>query len=243
MTGEQWDSVATFSGMLDAIDPLVPGQISYRKMQLFGVSCCRAVWEHIQDSRCRAAVEVGERFADGLCDRHELAEAIKEAHYRRPDMEKQRPPWTSVAGTAALAEADLVEGAVVDFEDPADTQLRTLAIVNAEMTSAEAVNLCGLVCGPEPIVSKRVMNSQCELLRDILGNPFRPVAFSPAWRSSAALGLATTMYAGRDFAHMPVLADALEEAGCDHPDVLSHCRGPGPHVRGCWVVDLVLGKS
>ena len=51
------------------------------------------------------------------------------------------------------------------------------------------------------------------------------------------------MYESRDFAAMPVLADALEEAGCDHADVLAHCRGPGPHVRGCWVVDLVLGKA
>jgi hypothetical protein len=84
---------------------------------------------------------------------------------------------------------------------------------------------------------------QAKLLRDIFGNPFCPVAFSPSWRTSAALGLAGSMYEFRDFAAMPVLADALEEAGCDSADVLAHCRGPGPHVRGCWVVDLVLGKS
>jgi hypothetical protein len=72
-------------------------------------------------------------------------------------------------------------------------------------------------------------------------NPFRPVVFAPEWRTSSAVGLARTMYDGRDFAAMPVLADALEEAGCDEPAVLGHCRGPGPHVRGCWVVDGVLG--
>ena len=81
------------------------------------------------------------------------------------------------------------------------------------------------------------------LLRDIFGNPFRPVAFDPSWGSSAALGLAWSMYESRDFAAMPILADALEESGCESADILSHCRGPGPHVRGCWVVDLVLGKS
>jgi hypothetical protein len=81
------------------------------------------------------------------------------------------------------------------------------------------------------------------LVRDLFGNPFRPVVCDPSWRTSAAVGLAQAMYETCDFAAMPVLADALEEAGCDSADVLAHCRGPGPHVRGCWVVDLVLGKA
>lgn len=81
-------------------------------------------------------------------------------------------------------------------------------------------------------------------LRDIFGNPFRPVTFDPSWRTSSAISLAQSMYDTRDFAAMPILADALEEAGCDHPDVLTHCRdGKQVHVRGCWVVDHVLGKS
>jgi hypothetical protein len=81
------------------------------------------------------------------------------------------------------------------------------------------------------------------LLRDIFGNPFRPVAFNPSWRSATALDLARGMYESRDFGPMPILADALEDAGCDSDDILAHCRGDGPHVRGCWVVDLVLGKA
>jgi hypothetical protein len=93
------------------------------------------------------------------------------------------------------------------------------------------------------LMSASELAIQAALLRDIFGNPFRPVAFAPSWRTSTAVGLARTMFESRDFAAMPVLADALEEAGCDNPDVLAHCRGPGPHVRGCWVVDLVLGKS
>jgi len=83
----------------------------------------------------------------------------------------------------------------------------------------------------------------CEQFRCVAGNPFRPVAFSPSWRSETAVALASATYAERAFDRLPILADALEEAGCDHADVLSHCRGPGPHVRGCWVVDGVLGKS
>jgi hypothetical protein len=85
--------------------------------------------------------------------------------------------------------------------------------------------------------------AQAGLLRDIFGNPFRPPTFDPSWRTSTAVGLARSIYAARAFDRLPILADALEEAGCDNPDVLSHCRGDGPHVRGCWVVDLVLGKS
>ncbi len=80
-------------------------------------------------------------------------------------------------------------------------------------------------------------------MRDIFGNPFRPLTFAPAWRTDTTVTLARQMYEGREFSAMPILADALQDAGCDHPDVLGHCRGPGPHARGCWVVDLVLGKE
>jgi hypothetical protein len=82
-----------------------------------------------------------------------------------------------------------------------------------------------------------------ELLLDVFGNPFRPVAVDPAWRTPDVITLAEGIYADRASDRMPILADALQDAGCDNEDVLSHCRGGGPHVRGCWVVDLVLGKE
>jgi len=84
--------------------------------------------------------------------------------------------------------------------------------------------------------------AQTELIRCIFGNPFRPVAFDPAWRTDTAVALARQMYESREFSALPILADALQDAGCDNEDVLNHCREPGTHVRGCWVVDLVLGK-
>jgi hypothetical protein len=84
---------------------------------------------------------------------------------------------------------------------------------------------------------------QIPILRDIFGNPFRPVAADPAWHTSTAVGLASAIYAERAFDRLPILADALEDAGCDHPDVLAHCRSHPEHARGCWVVDLILGKS
>jgi hypothetical protein len=81
------------------------------------------------------------------------------------------------------------------------------------------------------------------LLRDVVGSPFSPVALSPSWLTPTVVALADAIYSERAFDRMPVLADALEKAGYDHPDVPGHCRGDGPRVRGCWVVDLVLGKG
>ncbi|VTR96240.1 Uncharacterized protein OS=Sorangium cellulosum (strain So ce56) GN=sce5710 PE=4 SV=1 [Gemmata massiliana] len=81
------------------------------------------------------------------------------------------------------------------------------------------------------------------LARDIFGDPFRPVTLDPAWLTSTVVALAEGIYADRAFDRLPILADALEEAGCGDPGVLSHCRGPGTHVRGCWVVDTLLKKN
>ena len=76
------------------------------------------------------------------------------------------------------------------------------------------------------------------------GNPFRPVAFDSAWRTPTTVALAKQMYGSRDFTAMPILADALQDAGCDNEAILTHCRDANQvHVRGCWVADLVLAKS
>jgi hypothetical protein len=87
---------------------------------------------------------------------------------------------------------------------------------------------------------------QCSILRDIFGNPFRPVAVAPAWltwNNATVPAIARHVYEDRAFHDLPILADALEDAGCTDADLLAHCRGPGPHVRGCWAVDLLLGKT
>ena len=81
--------------------------------------------------------------------------------------------------------------------------------------------------------------AQCALLRDIFGNPFRPVTFNPTWRTPAVAALARSLYEEGRFEYVSVLGDALEEAGCTDEQILAHCRRPGPHVKGCWVIDLV----
>jgi hypothetical protein len=96
----------------------------------------------------------------------------------------------------------------------------------------------------------RERGDECRLLREVFGNPFRPATITPAWRTPQVVALAQAAYEERelpagtlDVTRLAVLADALEEVGCDPADLLSHLRGPGPHVRGCWAVDLILGKS
>ena len=85
--------------------------------------------------------------------------------------------------------------------------------------------------------------AQSDLVRCIFGNPFRPVTADPRWLTTTVISLAYTMYEDRAFDRLPILADALEEAGCDDVDILDHLRGGGLHVRGCWVVDLLLGRQ
>jgi hypothetical protein len=85
--------------------------------------------------------------------------------------------------------------------------------------------------------------AQADILRDVFGNPFRSVPFDPGWQAPTAVGLALAVYQEPDSERMAVLADALEEAGCTEKAILDHLRGPRSHVRGCWLVDLVLAKE
>jgi hypothetical protein len=97
---------------------------------------------------------------------------------------------------------------------------------------------------PEQRAARRERRSQCDLLRDLFGNPFRPMMVEPAWldwNDGCVAKLARAIYEERKYQDMKILGDALEEAGCGNPDILAHCRQPGEHVRGCWVVDLLLG--
>jgi hypothetical protein len=118
---------------------------------------------------------------------------------------------------------------------PAVSLLRTLtgdAMEGMTVTVANARSLAGPEGGA--VV--------CGLIRCVFGNPYRHTAFDPAWRTEAAVALARGVLEERAFDRLPVLADALEDAGCADPDVLAHCRGAGPHARGCWVIDGLLGR-
>jgi hypothetical protein len=174
-----------------------------RKLRLFACAVCRRLWGLLRDERSRRAVEVAERYADGLASAEELARAAAEAEQVADLAERSRTPGWNAARTAAAAAG----GA------------RAAAMRAARWGAYDA-----------------------DLLREVLGNPLRPPAADPAWLTPVVLAVAGAAYEERRFADLPVLGDALEDAGCDHADLLGHLRGPGPHVRGCWALDLLLGK-
>jgi len=206
---------------------------SDRKLRLLLLAATRDVWDQLHDSRSRAAVEAAESCVDCADDIVPEAivaaasQAVREANSRgsvRAALPSVIQEWRGARAAYAV-----VEPSPMDTEPPSPLW-------------AEALNDLSAFLAPESELV-RIDSHHRFLLREILGNPFRPVAILPDWRTSTAVGLAQSMYESRNFSPMPILADALEEAGCDNPDILSHCRGDGPHVRGCWVVDLVLGKA
>jgi hypothetical protein len=187
---------------------------SDRKLRLFAVACCRRIWHLMPDEASRVAVETGERFADELASRNDLVAAIVGI-----ESQTYREDVPYRAATAAWHSAT-----VIARRDSA----RFAASHSAEADEAPA---------------ELVRAAIADLLRCVFGNPFRPVTLDPAWRTSTVLGLASAIYAERAFDRLPILADALEDAGCDQPDLLAHCRSDNLHVRGCWAVDLILDKS
>jgi len=184
-----------------------------RKLRLFSCACCRNVPHLMPDSRSQLALNVAERVADGLADEREWDNAIRMLRGLPPD----HTQWTLFPDAFIAAErgASFTAAAVHSATKPQ----RRYGARRAEKAT------------------------QVSFLRDIFGNPFRPVAINPERLSSTVVALARGMYESRDFGAMPILADALQDAGCDSDDILDHCRGPGLHVRGCWVVDLVLGRE
>jgi hypothetical protein len=192
------------------------------------------IWPLLADERSRTAIVVAEQFADGLATEGELIVAETAAK----KAERAQGGWRHYGASACACLARKHAGEAV--------RAWWYVTALAEWKRAEERSVT-----PEDRSFKSTMEEAREeelaqhtpLLRDIFGHPFRPATFDAAWLTSTAVTLAKQMYESRDFGTMPILADALEDAGCTSDDILSHCRGPGPHVRGCWVVDLVLGKE
>jgi hypothetical protein len=226
MTEADWDRNTQPQEMLEALR--ASGRASERKLRLFACACCRRIWPLLTDGRSRQAVEVAERFADGRADADELAAANESARQAaleiqgpNPDVSKDPPPLLrpALAAWAASARPRLVD--------------------RAGIFAAKAV--------PDRAGEEA---AQAALLRCIIGPVlFRPLPqVAPAvlgWNGGTVARLAAGIYEERDFtqARMGVLADAAEEAGLADADLLAHLRSPGPHVRGCWVLDVLLGRE
>jgi hypothetical protein len=253
---------------LASADPLVmllflDRRLSTRKRLLFECGCCRLVEHLLRDlsnasgpASCRRAVEVTERYADGEARRDERRMAadavrmVKREVDQNSETEGPLASWYACRAAAAVAsarpqlpawqEVTLALGA--ERSDPLDLRAR-----QAWQEPQTEQRLRREAKKADKSGEKEGRRAVAGLLRDVFGNPFRRApAVNPAWLAcsdGAVPRLAQVIYADREFDRLPVLADALEDAGCTDAELLGHLRSPGPHVRGCWAVDLVLGKT
>jgi hypothetical protein len=203
---------------------LLDSSASTRKYRLFACAC----FDMLQDNRWRLeldpkiglAVDLARRFADAQATDKERTSGLRSANKWTCDLK-----WFSSAVRSLLAK-DAWEAAVWVNRSIA-TDLASMGYAHEEQETLALANEC-----------------LTEIVLECFGTlHLRPVAFSPEWRTETVMSLAQQMYDSRDFSAMPILADALQDAGCDNEDILDHCRGGGPHVRGCWVVDACLGKA
>jgi hypothetical protein len=222
MTENEW---------LNATDPrlmleFLRGKVSERKLRLLGCGCLRRVSHLLTDKRGLRAVEATEKYVDGLLNRQALQGASGDAnlavHYA-----------AELAIPALRAASILTEVIGIDLPD------RYLE------KAQDVLKYARYAAGDD--ASEKM--AQVSLLREVFGNPFRPVILDAAWLTPIVTALAQAAYKERslpagtlDTDRLAILADALEDAGCTDASLLEHLRGPGPHYRGCWPVDLILAK-
>ena len=206
------------------------GRLTERRDRYFSCACCRRIWHLLPDEASRTAVRVAEQYLDGLASVELLDTASRAA-------EMHGGSAANAAASAAFPTRELGNNGIDVAAHAADAVVYAdprFIPGGADRDSAVRAGLAE-------------RSAQADLLRDIFGNPFRPVPrVDPTvltWNAGTVVQLAQAIYEDRAFDRLPILADALEEAGCSDQNILVHCRSEGPHVRGCWVVDLLLGKT
>lgn len=219
------------------------GKASERKLRLFAAACCRSIWPLLPHERGEQAVGVAERYADGLATPQELASACE--------------AMTDVRGLPVRRALLLLTRQT--FSPHAIAAHALQAARRAEWGSVNGARQCALLrdIAGNPFRSARILPARRHwhrgLLRTITRRRPRPTTIPPAvlaWRGGAIAHLAQAAYDERNlpsgalhFGRLVALADALEEAGCMEESVVGHLRSGGEHMRGCWVVDLLLGKQ
>ncbi|WP_238602892.1 hypothetical protein [Fimbriiglobus ruber] len=219
MTEAEWLTATDPTPMLEFLS----GKASDRKLRLFACACCRRIWHLITEEGSQNAVATAERMSDEQVTDDERWGVMVEAQYM-PDN----------AANAAY-------NSLCSFPDYPDRTARQATWAVANETEAHQLSEALNPAWEHKRLSECL--KQAVDLRDIFGNPFRPSTIDPSCLTSSVHVLATGIYADRTFDRLPILADALQDAGCDNEEILQHCRGPGPHARGCWAVDLLLGKE
>jgi hypothetical protein len=221
MTERGWNRSARLPGMLKYLE----GQKCWdRQVGLFLMACCRRVEHLIAVPHLAWAIETGERYAEGLVSLSRLRKAM------------------GSVGERAYPQAGAVWTALwyMGFNRYRYHPGRVVGLLTAEARGQR-------VKGKTTELEARFAGELRDLLRDIVGNPLRArPAHDPTWLTAAdgaACRVASGIWEERRFADLPILADALEDAGCAEAAILDHLRGPGPHARGCWALDLLLGKG
>lgn len=224
MTAEEWSESRDPEQMGETVSNLSP-----RKLRLAAIAVCHFADRPLPPS-CEELLSGLEQFADGMIG--------------RSDINRMQGPVRDMIRKYVVPLKRNARRGIYDTQSEAYRSYRvasacdSAAGVRRTMVASTIRSIIELAADAASLRAQLV-----RVLRDVFGNPFRPVTVEPSWLTSDVVGLAAAIYADRAFDRLPILADALEEAGCDHPNVLDHCRGPGPHVRGCWVVDLLLGKK
>jgi hypothetical protein len=235
VTEEEWLKAQDGSELLEFLAEDLPQ--SDRKMRLAACACCRRVAKFIGSPEFTSLLRLTEMSADDHSQGPERVRLRDRLH---------RAWQGTVAGRPLYEAADAACGSFLHAAESAKPRFWSFRS-NDDLHYAawSAISAQDAVGAEEPgnRAEANEAAAQSDLVRDIFGNPFRPVAFDPRWLTSDVVGLARATYDDRAFEPMPILADALMDAGCEDELIIGHCRGEGPHVRGCWVVDLVLGKE
>jgi hypothetical protein len=232
------------------------GRADERKSRLFACACVRRVWSLLPGSACEGVVEVAERFADGTANVEELASALAALDFTRrlrgAAGAARTACWLAAFDSTAASRLNPAYGGGGPFElarvSLAAGHAREAAVRQA---AAEAQRAARPARHAMRAAKETEIRAQADLLRDLVGpDPFHTPAIDPAWRPPAVVALAQAAYEERqlpdgllDPARLGVLADALEEAGCDDEHLLAHLRGPGPHPRGCFALDAARGSK
>jgi len=218
MTEEEWRTCEDPRLMLR----FLAGNATDRKVRLFACAGCRRVWKSLDRKPIQQAVEAAEQFADGAITTDELKQTLNQA--ARSVLKEGKRNFRKLT---------------TDPDYAVKAYKRTFGMSVALPEGLPTF----LIDAPPPDEETFRTLLDPALLRDVFGNPFRPVSIEPRWLTSDVVALARGIYDDRAFDRLPILADALTDAGCEDADLLAHCRSDGSHARGCWVVDLILGKN
>jgi hypothetical protein len=230
VTEEEWLECTDTPGML----AFLRGKASERKLRLFACACCRPIWHLLTDESSRKAVEVAERYVDNLATRNELRSTRKRALRAGKDDLSRHAAAAGASTCSKSAFGAAHNGHLHAIEAEAGMLLRE--------TRPQTRDAFGAYIRARETGFRRTSI----LLREVVNNPFRPARLDVAvlaWNGGTVVKVAQSIYDDRAFDRLPVLADALEEAGCTDPRILAHLRGTGLHVLGCWALDLLLGKE